>query len=125
MLIIAWHDENADAPCKYVGRLGFSYSCEGCYKRRDSRTINRPGPWDFHCHIRPGPGHIPGVSLSTTLSLPATGIARPSTPVAGNARRDQEKLHEYLQDHNCTGHSLRPVSIVLGLLRGQRHGVHL
>jgi hypothetical protein len=59
-LIIAGHDETADA-LQYAGRLGFSSSRDVPHMRRGSRTTNRPrARWDFHCHIRPGLGHVLG-----------------------------------------------------------------
>jgi hypothetical protein len=42
-LIIARHDETADALREYAGRIGFSSSREGPYMRRGFRTTNRPG----------------------------------------------------------------------------------
>jgi hypothetical protein len=110
-LIIARHDETADALRKYAGRLGFSSSCEGPHIRRGSRTTNRPRDrWDFHCHIRPEPGHISeDVSYINPL---APSYVRPSAQQAGSAARcrDQDKLQEYLRDHNCPGHTFRPIS---------------
>jgi hypothetical protein len=79
--------------------------------RRGSCTTDRPlARWDFHCHIRPGPGHIlGGVSFIHPL---APSYAHRSAQQAGGAARsrNQEKLNEYLREHNCPGHTFRPIS---------------
>jgi hypothetical protein len=110
-LIIARHDETADALREYAGRLGFSSSREGPYMRRGSRTTNRPrARWDFHCHIRPGPGHVLG-DVSFIHPLAPSYVHRSAEQAGSAARsRDQEKLNEYLRDHNCPGHTFRPIS---------------
>jgi hypothetical protein len=96
---------------EYVGRLGVSSSREGPYMRRGSRTTNRPlARWDFNCHSwpRPGPGHVSG-DVSFIHPLAPSNVHR-SAQQAGSAwSRDQDKLHEYLRDPKCAGHTFRPI----------------
>jgi hypothetical protein len=79
--------------------------------RRGSRTSNRRrARWDFHCHIRPGPGVVPGDASFIHVLAPSN--VRRSAQQAGSAAwsRSQDKLQEYLRDHNCPGHIFRPIS---------------
>jgi hypothetical protein len=110
-LIIARHDETADALREYARRLVFSSTREGPYMRWGSRTTNRPRDrWDLHCHIRPGPGHVFG-DVSIIHPLAPSYVRRSALQACSAARsRDQDKLQEYLRDHNCPGHSFRPIS---------------
>jgi hypothetical protein len=105
-LIINRHDETADAPRQYVSGLGFSSSREDPYIPRTSHTTNRPtARWDFHCHVRPGPGHILG-NVSFILPLAPSFVHHSARQASCTAwHQDQETLHEYLLDHDCPGHS--------------------
>jgi hypothetical protein len=58
-LVQSRHYETAEFLREFVGRLGFSSSREGRYSRLAPRIPNRPpARWDFHCNLRPGPGHV-------------------------------------------------------------------
>jgi hypothetical protein len=78
--------------------------------RLGSGTTNRPrARRAFHCHIRPGSGHVLGdVSF---IHLLAPSYVRRSAQQAGSAAqsRDQDKLQEYLRDPKCPGHTFRPI----------------
>jgi hypothetical protein len=110
-LVQARHDETADCLREYAGRLGFGSSREGSYMRRGSLTTNRPrARWDLHCHVRPGPGHILA-DVSFIHPLAQTYLRRAAQEAGSAARlRDSQKVRDYLRDHNCPGHTFRPVS---------------
>jgi hypothetical protein len=58
-LVQSCHDDTAEVPQEFVGRLGFSSSHEERYCRLAPSIPNRPQErWDFRCNLRPGPGRI-------------------------------------------------------------------
>jgi hypothetical protein len=58
-LVQSRYDDTAEVLREFVGRLGFSSSREGRYSGLAPRTANRTQAlWDFHCKLRPGPGHV-------------------------------------------------------------------
>jgi hypothetical protein len=105
------HDATADVLRDFVGRLGFSSSREGRYSRLAPRTPHRPqARWDFHCVLRPGPGHVLA-DVSFVHPMAASYVRQAArNPGHAAARRDADKRREYYADHNCPGYAFRPLS---------------
>jgi hypothetical protein len=105
------HDDTAEVLREFVGRLGFSSSREGPYSRLAPRTPNRPQPrWDFHCNLRPGPGHVLA-DVSYIHPLAASYLRSTArTPGHAAALRDADKRRDYYADHACPGYAFRAVS---------------
>jgi hypothetical protein len=103
-LVQSRHDDTVEVLREFVGRLGFS-------SRLAPPTANRPKVrWDFHCNLRPGPGHVLGdVSFIHPL---ATSYPRAAARTRGHAAAlwDADKRREYYTDHACPGYACRAIS---------------
>jgi hypothetical protein len=110
-LVQSRHDDTAEVLREFVGRLGFSSSREGRCFRLALRTPNRPqARWDFHCNLRPGPGHVlADVSFIHPLAASyLRSVAR--TPGHAAALRDADERRDYFADHKCPRYVFRAIS---------------
>jgi hypothetical protein len=110
-LVQSRHDDTAEVLREFVGRLGFSSSRKGQYSRLAPRTTNRPQAlWDFHCNLRPGPGHVlADVSFIHPLAAAYLRSAA-RTPGHAAALGDADKRRDYYADHACPGYAFRALS---------------
>jgi hypothetical protein len=110
-LVQCRHDDTAEVLREFVGGLGFSSSRDGRYSRLAPRTPNRPQDrWDFHCNLRPGPGHVLA-DVCVIHHLAASNLRSAArTPGHAAALRDADKRRDYYADHACPGYAFRAIS---------------
>jgi hypothetical protein len=71
--------------------------------------------WDFHCNLRPGPGHVLGVVsfIHPLATLYHHAAAR--TPGHVASLWDADKRQDYYADHACPRYAFRAISFeILG-----------
>jgi hypothetical protein len=99
--------------------MGFSSSRKGRYSQLAPALPTAPRPaWDFHCNLRPGPGHVLG-DVSFIYPLAASYLRSATrTPGHAAALRDADKSRDYYADHACPGYAFRAISFeALGRFR--------
>jgi hypothetical protein len=66
--------------------------------------------WDFHCNLRPGPGHV--LANVSFIHLLAASYIRSAARTPGHAAalRDADMRWDYFADHNCPEYAFRAIS---------------
>jgi hypothetical protein len=100
VLVQTHHDDIIEVLRGFVSRLGLPFSREGRYSQLASRTPSLPqSHWDFHCNLRPGPGHVlADVSFIRPL---AASYLRPAVHTSCHTAALQvaDKCRDYYADH--------------------------
>jgi hypothetical protein len=109
-LVQSRHDDAAEVLREFVGRLGFSSIREGRCSRPAPLTPNQPqARWDFHCSLRPGPGHVLA-DVFFIHPLAASYLHSAACTPGHAAAGDADKHRDYNADHTCPGYVFRTKS---------------
>jgi hypothetical protein len=110
-LVRSRNGSTANVRRDFDGNLGFSPSNEGQYSRLAPLTLKRPqAHWDFHCNLRPGPGHVlANFSFIHPLAASYLGAVA-GTPGHAVILRDADKHSDYYAHHACPGYAFRAIS---------------